>query len=173
MRAIQNRLAVERNLLPPLDVVRAVAVLIGQDILSEVICNSQSDEDSTTWRVVGLLESGCLFTAEVVGNEQDWDSGSFRDAEGRVEAELSAHIRSLSDVASLMLTQVTGYEHGRPPRFDPVPENRLWNVDAAWGICWRDGSPTLTLPMRADATKGERATGEAIVNKVRQVLAER
>src|ERR1017187_7185247 len=76
MRSIQDRLAEAegRNVLPPLEVVRATAVLIGADSLSEVICNSHSDGKSTSWRVVGLLDSGCLFTVMAVGDEGNWDS---------------------------------------------------------------------------------------------------
>ena len=175
MRSIQDRLAEAegRNVLPPRDVVRAVAVLIGKDNLSEVICNSQQDEKSTTWRVVGLLDSECLFTMEAFGGERDWDAGTHKDAEGRVQVQLSARIRSLSDVVSLQLTQAVGHEQGRPPRFDPDLDDRPWDVDAVWEICWRDDSAVITLPARINATTGERAAAEAIVDKVRQVLAAR
>ncbi|HEY5180867.1 MAG TPA: hypothetical protein VIJ07_14035 [Dermatophilaceae bacterium] len=175
MRLIQDRLAGERNVLPPLDVVRAVAVLIGKDNLSEVICNSQQDEKSTTWRVVGLLDSECLFTMEAFGGEHDWDAGTHKDAEGRVQVQLSACIRSLSDVSSLILTRATapGYEQARALGLSAGQAEKPWDIEATWEILWRDGSPSLALLARTDAMTGERAAAEAIVDKVRQVLAAR
>ena len=177
MRSIQDRLAEAegRNVLPPLEVVRATAVLIGADSLSEVICNSHSDGKSTSWRVVGLLDSGCLFTVMAVGDEGNWDSGRKEDAEGPVKVELLARIRSLSDIASVILTRATapGYEGRRTRRNDPDQENRPWDVDAAWEICWRDGSPEVPLQTRTDATSSEHAAADAIIDKVRQVLAAR
>jgi hypothetical protein len=179
MRSIQDKLAKDGNVLPPLDVVRAVAVLIGKDNLSEVICDSYSDEKSTSWRVVGLLDSGCLFTVMAVGDEGDWDSGSFEDAEGRVKVELVARIRSLSDIASLNLTRATApaYEPRRTPRNAPDQENKRWDVDAVWEICWRDDSPSLVLTTSTDeallGTDRDLAAANSIVDSVRQVLAAR
>jgi hypothetical protein len=175
MRSIQDQLAEDMNVLPPLDVVRAVALLVGKDNLSEVICNSHSDERSTSWRVVGLLDSGCLFTVMAVGDEAGWDSGSFKDAEGRVNVELLARIRSLSDIASVNLTRATApaYEQRRSPRNDPDQVNKPWDVEAVWEICWRDGSPEVPLQTRTDATSSEYAAANAIVDKARQVLAAR
>ena len=179
MRSIQDKLAKDGNVLPPLDVVRAVAVLIGKDNLSEVICDSYSDEKSTSWRVVGLLDSGCLFTVMAVGDEGDWDSGSFEDAEGRVKVELVARIRSLSDIASLNLTRATdpAYKQRRTPRNDPDQENEPWDIEAVWEICWRDDSPSLVLATSTDAAAFEMnrnlAAENSIVDTVREVLAAR
>src|ERR1017187_2322348 len=131
MRSIQDRLAEAegRNVLPPLEVVRATAVLIGADSLSEVICNSYSDEKSTSWRVVGLLDSGCLFTVMAVGDEGNWDSDSFKDAAGMVKVERIARVRSLSDIASLILTGAPArdYEGRRTRRNDPDLEKKPWH----------------------------------------------
>jgi len=150
---------------PPREVLLAVAALMGQDNPSALICESRSDENSTTWRVVGLLESGCLFTVEAVGDDDLWDFDSFRDSHGSVQVQLSTSIRSLADVASLSLTLARGYgSHGA---------HTPWDVDTAWEISWRDGSPALTLPTRDDANNGERVAADAIVEQVRQVLAAR
>jgi hypothetical protein len=148
---------------------------MAKDNLSEVICSSHSDGKSTSWRVVGLLDSGCLFTVMAIGDEGDWNSGSFEDAEGRVKVELVARIRSLSDIGSLNLTRATAsaYELGRTRRNDPDQLNRPWDVDAVWEICWRDGSPEVPLQTRTDATSSEDAAADAIIDKVRQVLAAR
>jgi len=178
MRSIQDKLAKDRNVLPPLDVVRAVAVLIAKDNLSEVICNSHSDGQSTSWRVVGLLDSGCLFTVMAVGDEGDWDSGRFEDAAGRVKVELVARIRSLSDIASLNLTRATApaYEQRRTPRNDADQGNKPWDVDAMWEICRRDDSPSLVLTTstnEAFETDRDLAAANSIVDTVRQVLAAR
>lgn len=165
IRAIRDQLTEHRKVPPPRAVLRAVAALEGQSSASALICESQSDQNSTTWRVVGLLDSGCLFTVEAVTDDNLWDFDSYKDVEGLVQVQLSARIRSLSDVASLILTRATGY--------DPDRANRPWDVATTWEISWRDDSPALTLPTRTDATNGERAAADAIVDKVRQVLAAR
>jgi hypothetical protein len=169
---INDQLSEGRNVSPPDEVLRAVAALIGQDTALELISLWQPSENSTTWRVVGLLDSDCIFTMKAVANESNWVSGRGTHVEERVDVQLSARIRALSDVASLVLTSTTDYEQGRAPSRHPDQANRPWDVGAAWEICWRDGSPTLALPTRTDATAGERAAAEAIVDKVRQVLAE-
>jgi hypothetical protein len=171
---IQHQLAEERKVRPPQGVLQAVAALIGQGSASALICESKSsDEQSTTWRVVGLLDSDCVFDVEAVGDEHDWDYGSWKDADGRVLFRLSAHLRSLSDVASLTLTGATSYGTRRGQGFDPDKRTEPWDVATAWEISWRDGSPTLALPTRTDATAAEFAAAEAIVDKVRKVLEAR
>ena len=174
IRAIHDQLTEHRDVpAPPRDVLRAVAALIGQDRASALICGLQSDQDTTRWHVVGLLESGGLFTVDAVGDESSWTFDNYKDVDGQVQVQLSASIRSLSDVASLVLTCATGYDQGRAASYDPRRADRSWDVTTAWEICWRDGSPALVLPTRTDATNGEQAAADTIVDKVRQVLAAR
>lgn len=163
--AVHSQLTQHRNESPPRAVLLAVAALMGEESPPALICESQSDENTTTWRVVGLLDSGCLFAVEAAGDESRWNFDSFKDAEGRVQVQLSAHIRSLSDVTSMSLTSAISY--------DSRGTNTPWDVEAAWEIYWRDGSPALALPTRTDATAAEFAAAEAIVDKVRKVLEAR
>lgn len=162
---IHAQLTQHRDESPPRAVLLAVAALMGEHSTSALICESQSDETSTTWRVVCLLDPGCLFTVEAVGDDKRWNFDSFKDVGGQVQVQLSTRIHSLSDVTSMSLTRATSY--------GSRGTNTPWDVDTAWEIYWGDGSSALVLPTRTDATSGELAAAHTIVEKARQVLAAR
>jgi hypothetical protein len=164
LQTIHLQLIEHRNTPPPRAVLFAVAVLIGQDNTSALMCEAQSDVSNTRWHVVGLLDSGCLFDLTAVGALRD-PSGALKDGELTVYVEPS-NFRSLSDVAFLRLTETIG--------LDTQATNNSWDVSTRWEICWRDGSPSLALPTRrTDPRSGERAATEIIIDKIRQVLAAR
>jgi hypothetical protein len=161
--AVHSQLTQHRDVSPPRAVLLAVAVLMGEESPRALICESKSDESTTTWRVVGLLDSGCLFALEAVGDDSRWNFDSFKDVGGQVQVQLSTRIRSLSDVTSMSLTRAMSY--------DSRGTNTPWDVETAWEIYWRDGSPALVLPTRIDATSGELVAADTIVEQVRKALA--
>jgi hypothetical protein len=155
IHAIRDQFTAHGNMEPPQEVLLGVAALMRDDGAAALISESRLEQNITTWHVVGLLDSGCLFTA-------DWNSTA---AVGREHLQLTAQIRSVSDVSSLMLTRATAEGlHGA---------DTVWDVALAWEIGWLDGSPAVALPTRSDPTPGLEAAVDVIVARVRQVLAAR
>jgi len=137
---IQKRMAGAGNVLPPLDLVRVLALLKGNDNLSTVLCHPVvHPQTGTKWSVVALLDSGCLCTVEARS----------RGGEGDSVSELSAKIRSLSDVTHLDLLL------GSSP------------FSEAWAVRWVKDD----LLLSSDDTHGDIGALGAIVDKVKQALA--
>ena len=149
---IQKRMAGAGNVRPPLDLVRVLALLKGNDNLSTVLCHpvafGRTGEQATKWSVVALLDSGCLCTVEAISQGGEGDSVS----------GLSANIRSLSDVTRLDLLS------------PPIPARQPF--PAAWAVRWADRqSATDDLLLSSDDTHGDDGAMGVIVDKVMQALA--
>jgi hypothetical protein len=141
---IQKRMAGAGNVRPPLDLVRVLALLKGNDNLSTVLCHpvvypqtGGNPQAFTDWSVVALLDSGCLCTVKA-------RSGGGGDS----VSQFSAKIRSLSDVTRLDL-RASSPEH--------------------WLVCW--GGDPDNLSLTSDDTHGDPGAMGVIVDKVKQALA--
>jgi hypothetical protein len=146
---IQKRMAGAGNVRPPLDLVRVLALLKGNDNLSTVLCHPKADPPTgTKWSVVALLDSGCLCTVEARSQGGEGDSVS----------ELSAEICSLSDVTRLDLLS------------PPMPARQGWaGFSETWVVRW-GGVASMDLLLSSDDTHGDPGAMGAIVDKVKQAL---